>query len=258
MLCTDKDKKELFEFLNKRQAENTFFIGDIENFSLEEDFMDVWKFETDGEISTVLLRYYKFYLLSAENDKYLKEVAEIVNLDKNAFMLSGLEGLIDKMADLVEFKEIRRSFLANLSGDTFNELETDLVPISATVDDREALFDFQKSIEEFTVSEKIRESFGKELSTGTGRMYFIKEDGKIVSSATITAENTVNGMIIGVATDKAYRQKGYAKACVSTICKSMVDNGKSVVLFYDNPSAGKLYKSLGFVDVERWSMGMLG
>ncbi len=257
MLCTNKDKKDLLDFLYKKKTENTFFIGGIENLDLESDITDVWKFETEGKISSVLLRYYKFYLLSVENDNDLERIAEIVCSDEECRELSGLEETIDKITAFMEFKKIKKTFLASVNKNTFNEIETNLKPIKAVTEDIDYLFDFQKSIEEFNISEKNRDIFGKDIINGTGRMYFIKEDKKIVSSATVTAENSVNGMIIGVATDKKYRNKGYAMACVMKICKEMIESGKSVSLFYHNPNAGKLYKKLGFVDVGKWSIGTI-
>ncbi len=257
MLCTNKDKKELLDFLSKKETENTFFIGDIENLDLESDIIDVWKFKTDGEISSVLLRYYKFYLLSSENDNDLEKIAKIVCSDEECSMLSGIAETIDKMTEFVEFKKIKKTFLASVNKNTFKEIETRLNPIKAKAEDVDDLFEFQKSIEEFNISERSRDSFGKDVINGTGKMYYIIEDAKIVASATITAENSVNGMIIGVATDKKYRNKGYAMACVIKICKEMIESAKSVVLFYHNPNAGKLYKKVGFVDIGKWSMGTI-
>lgn len=119
------------------------------------------------------------------------------------------------------------------------------------------LFNFQYSIDEFELTESSRESFGQEVLNGSGRIYYIKDKGKIISTAALTAENSKNGIIIGVATDKEYRTKGLAKSCVGNLCKEMVLENKSVLLFYNNPDAGKLYKDLGFKDINRWLMGVI-
>lgn len=64
-------------------------------------------------------------------------------------------------------------------------------------------------------------------------------------------------MIIGVATAPEFRRKGYAKACMNALCKELVNDGKTAVLFYHNKDAGKLYKTIGFKDISRWAIGFL-
>lgn len=257
MLCTNDDKKELLDFTHRKPTENCFFIGDIENFDLEDEFIDVWKFETDNQISSILLRYYKFYLISSENGNDLKEIVKIIESDKNCMTVSGLENTIDNIAQFLDFHNIKKTFLAELNNKSFNKIPSTLSPQKATINDINELFDFQKSIDEFSVDERNRDSFGKEITSNTGKIYYIKENDQIVSSATITAENSINGTIIGVATSPQFRNKGYAMACMIEICKEMIDNSKSVVLFYNNPNAGKLYKRIGFLDVGKWSMGTI-
>ena len=253
-ICTDKHKKELLSYLKKQPAENCLFLGDIENFSLKDDFMDVWKFESAGKIAALLLRYYKFYLVAAENNNYAREMADIIAVDENALILSGVENTVRGLAEYYSFKKIKPTFLAELSKKTFTHFPSDLKPEKAAVADLNELFEFQKSIKEFALDERSRESFGNAVKTDTGRIYYIRQNGKIVSSAAITAENSINGTIIGVATDPAYRRKGYAKVCMSALCKGMIKSIKKVILFYDNPDAGKLYKQIGFTDVNKWAM----
>ena len=255
--CNNDNKEELLAFLLKNPTENCFFIGDIENFDLDDNFIDVWKFEEKNQITSILLRYYKFYLVSAAIIGNLQEIVEIIGNDKECLSVSGLEETIDKLSDFLHMEKIKRTFLAELSGDTFKILPSDVFPLKATADDLDDLFEFMKSIEEFSVTEKNRDSFGKEIISDTGKIYYIRHEGKIVSSTTITAENSVNGTIIGVATDINYRNRGYAKACMIEICREMVAEGKTVVLFYNNSDAGKLYKSIGFDDVGKWAMGSL-
>lgn len=257
MLCTNDNKNELLDFLLRKPTENCFFIGDIENFDLEDEFIDVWKFETNNQISSILLRYYKFYLISSENENDLKEIAKIIETDKECITVSGLENDIDNIAQFLDFIKIEKTFLAELNNKSFNKIPSKFSPQKATTNDINGLFDFQKGIDEFSLDERNRDSFGKEITSNTGKIYYIKENDQIVSSATITAENSINGTIIGVATDSKYRNKGYARACMIEICKEMIDNSKSVVLFYNNPNAGKLYKKIGFLDVGKWSMGTI-
>lgn len=257
ILCTNADKKDLLDFLIKKPSENCFFIGDVENFNLEDDFIDVWKFEKSGSVTSILLRYYKFYLISAEDEVDLKIIAEIINKDKSCVSVSGIEKTIDKISKYISFAKIKRTYLAELNRGSYKPVQTDPSPQQATTRDIDELFDFQKSIEEFSIDERNRAGFGHEIKTDTGKIFFIRKKGEIVSSATLTAVNSINGTIIAVATNPEYRKKGFAKACMNEICSAMIDDRKSVVLFYNNPEAGKLYKQLGFFDMGKWAMGTI-
>lgn len=255
--CTDSDKPEMLAYLKQNPSENCFFIGDVENFDFDEEFIDLWKPGENQPIDCMLMRFYGYYHITASNDKYYPEMAQIIKQDPEAEIINGIQANILKMEKLIPFVSSEKSYLAELRKDNFKKTNTEYLPERAVESDIDELFEFQKSIEEFGLDEKNRRSFGNEIRTNSGRTFFIRENGRIISSATITAENSCNGMIIGVATDKEYRKRGYAIACVSKICEEMTAAGKQVLLFYNNPAAGKLYKLVGFADIGYWMKGTL-
>lgn len=254
--CDNSHKKELLNSIRNYAAENCFLYGDIENFSLESDFMDVWKSDNNEITTSILLRYYKYYVVYSTNNDDLPAIAKIINKDNNYQGISGLEKTMESLRSHINFSKIKNMYLAELSSKSYKKYDPVVTPKTAVKQDINDLFSFQSSIDEFNLTEESRESFGQEVINGTGRIYFIKKSNRIVSTAVLTAENSLNGMIIGVATSQNNRRKGLAKSCVGTLCKEMVEKGKSVLLFYDNPDAGRLYKELGFVDINRWTMGV--
>ena len=255
--CSNKNKIKLLDFLKNKSSENCFLIGDVENFDLEEQFIDVWILETAIKITSVLLRYYKYYIVYSEDNNDIEKISIQISKDKNCLNIAGLEETIDKISHYMQFKEIKREYLSELTHNSFIELRTNYIPIKATIENIEELFTFHKSISEFKVTDDSKDSFGQEINNNTGRIYYIKEENVIVSSATLTAENSINGMIIGVATAEKYRRKGYAKACMNALCKEIVDNRKTAILFYNNEDAGKLYREIGFKEINKWAIGIL-
>ena len=99
-----------------------------------------------------------------------------------------------------------------------------------------------------------RDMLVKSLETNTGRVYYIEEDGRMVSSVATTAENTLSAMVVGVCTDPNDRQKGYASEMMKRVIQDYIRAGKTLCLFYDNPNAGRIYKRLGFYDIGMWTM----
>ncbi len=258
--CHNTEKDELLAWLAARPAENCFFIGDIENFGLETDFLEIWRTPEGGAPQALLMRYYRFYQITAgeEGPAGLEAAARQILRDSQGISVAGLEPAVRGLSEHLPLQDIRVTFLAELTGETFRDPGEGLPTEPAGVEDIDDLFEFQKSIDEFEMDERHRESFGNEIRTGTGRTWLIREGRRIVASATITAENSRNGMIIGVATAPDRRGRGYARTCVARLCREMTAAGKSVVLFYDNPEAGRLYKDLGFQDINRWAMAKLG
>ncbi len=254
----DCDSKRVLSYLKERPRENGFFIGDLENFSLDEDFLDLWLGEgEEGRIASALLRHNRGFLASAGDGRDLAEMGEIIGGFPRCDRVSGLEETIDRLASHLPFAGIIRLNLAVLTGDSFRDEPVSLEPERVGEGDLDELFDFLKGIREFDIREEDRKAFGKGILTGTGRGYLVRREGRMVSSAQINAENSLNGVIVGVATDPAWRNRGFARACVSRLCRDMTGCGKEVTLFYNNPDAGKLYRPLGFRDIGRWARGNL-
>ncbi len=82
--------------------------------------------------------------------------------------------------------------------------------------------------------------------------------GRIASCALLSPEGSDAGLIGGVYTMPAARNKGYAAACVSALAVDIQRDGKLPVLFYENPVAGRLYRKLGFEERGRWGVLYLG
>jgi predicted GNAT family acetyltransferase len=76
----------------------------------------------------------------------------------------------------------------------------------------------------------------------------------MVSTASTTAENSLSAMVVGVATLLEYKKKGYATQCMVKLCQQLLQEGKELCLFYDNPAAGAIYKRIGFQDIGFWMM----
>lgn len=89
------------------------------------------------------------------------------------------------------------------------------------------------------------------LLTGRGRALGLEIDGKLVSIAQTDFEVDGGALIVGVATKPAYRDRGLASLCLEEIIQELQAEGKDLYLQYDNPDAGKIYKRLGFEDIDQ-------
>lgn len=256
----EKNREEVLQFLKRESALNLFIIGDIENFGFYTDFHELWaQLDLNNSYKAVLLRYFNSFVFYAKDDDFdVVSFANIIKNYKDSNSLSGKKSVIDPFEEYIDFNKSRNQF--------FTELKTKkgLPPIDvklniqrATIKDCEELYKLRRSIEEFSEFPFSLEAFKKTFETNTGRTFYIREDNRIVSSASTTAENSSSAMIIGVCTLKEYRNRGYATACITALCNELLEEGESLCLFYDNTDAGGIYQRIGFREIGMWCMKYL-
>jgi predicted GNAT family acetyltransferase len=76
----------------------------------------------------------------------------------------------------------------------------------------------------------------------------------IVSSALLNVEGADAGLIGGVFTQPHARGRGYAAACTAALSLDLQKDGKTPVLFFENPIAGRVYRKLGFEECGKWAL----
>ncbi len=263
---TESDRQNVIKYLKQEPEINLFILGDIENYGFQTDSQDIWAdISENDEYQAVLLRYYNSYILYTHNSNNY-DYSNFANQIKTAIAskiadtISAKKEIMDKLYPLLETKEdfSRKSCYfskCNRIDPAFPVSNLDKVKY-ATTDHIEEIAEFMnEKIVEFGTLRNL-DSMRKAIETGSGSIVYMKDTktNKPIATASTAAENTYSAMIVGVATDPDYRNKGYASACVYKLTKKLIDEGRTACLFYDNPKAGNIYKKLGFVDIDKWDM----
>lgn len=252
-----EDQETCLTFVRQKPAENLFIIGDIEAFGMETDFQKVWgQFNEANELVAVLLNYHSSYLPYAEGTYDAEGFASIINADPNFKAMSGLKDVTTQL-DLFIKKPMKKkqTYYAKCSA-----IKTTVPPAIKEVqpaqpEDAKVLLDLLKQIPEFSQSMATSvEKKQQDLRDGFSRSSIVRHGEIVVSAASTTAENSSSAMIVGVATLQDFKRNGYASACVYDVCRQLFSEGKEACLFYDNPSAGVIYKNIGFEDIGLWMM----
>ncbi|WP_017729311.1 GNAT family N-acetyltransferase [Halalkalibacterium ligniniphilum] len=254
---TIQDNEACMNLLKKQPAENLFIIGDIEAYGYKQDFQMLWgDFGEQGELRGVLLKYQGNYIPYAPGAFDAQGLALIISQDPNAAIISGLESVTAKVLPYVMTPLGKTRSLYYAKCNTAEKIEyderTNLVK-RASIHDVEKIIDLYKGVEEFSSTETVEDK-KRNMEKGVSRTYFIEEDGDMISAASTAAENSFAAMIVGVCTHNDHRRKGFASQCMSKLCLDVLREGKSLCLFYDNPAAGRIYKRIGFEDIEKWTM----
>ncbi len=257
---TNKKANDVLEILKKEPAFNLFAIGDIEVYGCESETVEVWAQIESNEIAGILLRYLNAFIpyYIDENNCDVEEFVEIIkNHPVKAGILSGKDAVIEKIHEYFDYKQYKKLFFCELNKNISKE-EADAGDVEiAKPDDAEMICDLQNDIDEFTstvVIDRVRDN----IKNGFSRVYSIKnEQGKIISMAQTSAENSTAAMIVGVCTHVNYRRRGYMRRVMTKLCYDLQQENKLTCLFYDNKDAGRIYHSIGFETIGMWHMLVL-
>ena len=251
------DNERVMDFLRDEAALNLFIIGDIEAFGYDSDFQELWGFfGEDHDLSAVLLRFHNSFIPYAKTGTVpVKEFSKIIKSFPDKIFLSGKSDLVEKFENIpgLELGKKQVTYFAECNTDEYFG-QTDYEIKKANPEDVDRIIELRSGIEEFYPNPNAREIILQSLKTGTGRTYYLEQEGQMVASTSTAAENSMSAMIVGVCTHIDYRRKGLATAVMQKLFKDVMNEGKLLCLFYDNPNAGRIYKRLGFVDIGMWTM----
>ncbi|MGL4818447.1 MAG: GNAT family N-acetyltransferase [Bacilli bacterium] len=261
--CKEVDRSELMNYLQDESSFNLFFIGNIEQFGFDSSVFDVWMTRSDGRIEAVMLRYlnnYVFYTKETEVD--ISPFRSIIGNDPNATFLSGKPSCVGALHDALGADTIvRETYFCELQRMDELRLSDGSIEVKkATGDDAHRIVELLLSIEEFHDTNSTNRSddavlrMRQKIEGGSDRVYFVEEDGTVVSVVQTAAENSMSAMIIGVATHAQARGRGLMSAALTQLCQDVLSDGKSLCLFYDNEAAGCVYHRLGFQQLGMWTM----
>lgn len=253
MKATKLDEARLLAFANKKPSENLFIIGDIENYGFDSDFQDVYYEEIDGKLEGIYLKYRDNAVIYSENGKM--DIDWVLNyIAENNFghinMLKSTADILDSY--LKDQYDLNSCYYCVL--DDTSKLYTDPLCCRPDKSDLDQIVAKQSAIEEFTMTpDEVRGAATRRFESGSKQMC-LKENGEVMSYAAISIESQTAGMIVSVFTDRIARGKSYATKVVTTLTNELVQEGKSACLFYDNPSAGRIYHAIGFKTIDQWNM----
>jgi predicted GNAT family acetyltransferase len=248
-------EQDALAFLSREPDINYFILGDIECYGLDDPNLSLWVEEKDGGITSALLRYYGSFILYAPGGADARHAARIMR-EMGFGMLSGRPEYIHPVLEQLKLApEIHANVFMKLSPGILNPVnngKTILKVDSSNVEEHiDGIVALRQQITEFAQGINT-DALREELEKGCRRIFIAREGGKTVSMAMTTVERRNAAMIVSVCTLAEYRGRGYAPTLMTALCRELEEEGKSSLLFYNNPVAGKIYRALGFEDIGRW------
>jgi predicted GNAT family acetyltransferase len=257
-LLTEKDRLSVLEYLYQEPNFNIFPIGDIEAFGFNQDFQRIYgEFDSSGKYLSIFLRYRDNAIYYSHITRFNKDYLDIFKHDKFRY-LSGKKDNLELLEPYFVDYEKRQMYFAEAKRFPFENNEQNYeIRVLQTEEDCLKLFNLLSLISEFPTSKQEEKDFvqNKMSSMKMGTTLFIEENGEMISTVATTAETTKSAMVVAVATKMGHRNKGLATILMQRLMQIYFEQkNKDLCLFYDNPSAGKIYKRLGFSDIGFWLM----
>lgn len=254
-----EDHVGLMAFLSDEPALNLFIIGDVESFGYEESYQELWGDYLEGDLVGVLLRYRESFVpyFKDANLVDLEGMKKIVLSYEDPKILNGAKRVVDHFQGLLPDHLVKQMYFCEIKAlSSLKEKISAAYQVKrATPLDAYKISELLGLIEEFSGSTTSADTLIHKIETKTGRVFYIENDKQeVIAVAQSTAENSMSAMIVGVATHPDYRRRGLTTTCMSVLCKEILEEGRSLCLFYDNPAAGKIYHDLGFEDIDFWTI----
>lgn len=258
----ENDREKLIEYVKREPEMNLFLIGDLENYGINSETVNFYLHEERDRWDFVILRFYQFFILYSPYEDYNAEEAIRFLKTQETDCISGKTVLLRKIAPAYPELEIQSTFMSRCNQAeqvwtapkelTIRQLKAEDAPeaiaLLCTIEEFEKTYENQSTEENIARMCDEMEQGGKIVMGGYA-------DGKLVAIAETSAENSQSAMIVGVATDISQRGKGYASAVVSELCRNCFVRGKEFLcLFYDNPTAGRIYNRIGFRELGEYGM----
>ncbi len=266
------DQERLMAYLRQEPEFNLFLIGDIENYGLKTDFMDVMAFEKDNEFDSILLRYHHSYLPYSLKPDFDPNPLLAALKTPNLHILSGKKSVLDRLRPSLEGFKWRDTYLMRLQPEDLvlsedwtgnngsRPLPENVSMTMAESADAPAIVDFLAGIAEFSrpgSRQEQRSELETALSKGSSHYYLFWHQGSIIATAGTSAENSLSAMVVAVATHPDWRGLGLASRLLAKMAHDLLPRRfQYLCLFYDNPDAGRIYRRLGYKDAGQWVMAM--
>lgn len=257
---TNADRARVFDYIREEPEMNLFIFGDVENFGLEGDTVEVSVREGPAGWDFLLLRYMESYILSSRRTDYDARAAAEFLSRRPVNIISGESGRLEKLLPYLPGRHGQRTYMARLSRVKNPPAPPEGFPLRRLTPDNAAdLVGLYGQIEEFRATyagreEKAVAELKVNLSAG-GRCWGAFQNERLIAAASSSAENSVSAMVVGVATLPGFRRRGLAGSLVGKLCHDLFREGKQFLcLFYDNPMAGSIYRRIGFQEIGQYMM----
>lgn len=252
---TESDRQAALQYMSAEPHYTHMMNFDISTYGFLDPNQEVWFQVADGAPALILLRYYDTILVYSRDDGFDPDpVTELIS-GLNAAVVLGKKSTVDALNSKGARMFVRYDYFATLETTPPDTVGYDI--FRAEERHIDGIMELHCNTDEFDTKmrrDSARKILEQAISNSTGRYYCIANGDEILSVVGSAAETADSAMLMGFATAKSARRRGYSTALTRKLCHDLMSEGrKSLHLFYDNPEAGRIYANLGFRQSGMWA-----
>lgn len=242
-----EDEPLIKEYIGNDYDKCLYLYLDFVKYGLNNENLKFWLDMEEDKITCVILKYYSgMHVFSKNKDCDYEEIKRIIN-EEDPSVICAEKILIEKLSDILKENDYSTEYGWVRVLSKHYDCENSCVELASEKDFKEiSNLIINDHMGEFYELDELISQIKERDEDNYGRNYIIKQEDKIISNASTTAEIDKIAVLSNVITNPSYRGKGLATKVCSKLCNDLIDEGKNVYLInYTEESTG-LYDKLGF------------
>lgn len=245
----EKELDRVLEYIRPDKGCCIYLYIDLIRYGLNNDFLDLWYDEKNGEINLVVMRYHdslQIYSHSMSWDEC--HILHIVD-EYNIKAINGKMDMLDKLHPSLEGFEKRGGWMFEGRTEYRNKLNEDGIKVEiATEEDAEEIATLMCDNEHWSklydvdiLALQLRER----IKTGVARSFIIRENGVIVAHDGTAAETDDMVMCSGLTVKEDYIDKMYGAIIGEYMNDLFLQEGKTKYFHLSDAKRMKIFKIIG-------------
>jgi uncharacterized protein len=250
----EREREAVLSLLRQQPEMNLYALGNIEASGFDTLFSEFWgDFDEQGRVRAVLNRYMTGWVIYGLAGAAWDQLGKIVDSHPiKAERIQDNPGGIDSFLPYLRRYRVRKLMEEELM--TLAEADfRPFAPAEGIVVRRAVWNDLGDLVAFYAEAEEMRRvPEAVERPLRERRIWMATVDGIPYATALTNAEIADQAMIGGVYTKPQARGQGLSRMVMSALCAELLHEGKQPVLYWENPTAGAVYRKLGFQPIGIW------
>lgn len=246
-LANTNDIKAILEYLKQEVHNCLYMYIDIGKYGIEDQFMNVWIDESEGDISCVVMKYHTGLSVYSDADDWdIDSIVEIIKKE-NIKSITARKDICSKLyeqlkddytADYGYVYEFTKYHPINMDVDVERAGEKDMMEIAELISTDEGIgsyYDIKDLADQLT----------ERMQTGMGRNYIVRDNGKIIGHIASYAEFDGLATTSGLIVDPDHRNGLLGAYLEKYLVEDLINDGFSVYTFITKRMRKRLLDSMG-------------